>query len=163
MMLFLRWLALPIMLLAVGFFGGWRVDEWRRGAAETKAVERVVRVVQTQGAVNETVATKQQAEQDRVVYVTRTLTKEIPIYVPAEADHHCVINNGFRVLHDAAAADVLAIPLGSDEPADANSGISLSAVADTVVNNYSIANQCRTQVENWIDWYNAQKAAFNHK
>lgn len=163
MSLLLRWLVLPVFLLTVGFACGWRIDEWRHGAAETKGVQRIVRVVHAQGAINEAVATKQQAEHDRVVYVTRTLTKEIPIYVPAEADHHCVINNGFRVLHDAAAAGVLAIPLGSDEPADADSGVSLSAVADTIVNNYSIANECRAQVANWVDWYNAQKSAFNHK
>jgi len=36
----------------------------------------------------------------------------------------------------------------------------LSQVLDVVTDNYSQYHECRSKVENWIDWYNQQQKIF---
>ena len=59
-----------------------------------------------------------------------TIIKEVPVYVPVQADAACTINRGFVRLHDAAAAGELPEPARDADAAAA--GIALSAVAGTV-------------------------------
>jgi hypothetical protein len=76
---------------------------------------------------------------DRVqtVYVKgRTITKEIPVYVTPEADAACVIPAGFVRIHDAAAANTAPEPPAGDPDAPAP-GVTLSAIAETVADNYT--------------------------
>ncbi|MGD7175754.1 hypothetical protein ACQCR1_26705, partial [Ralstonia pseudosolanacearum] len=65
-----------------------------------------------------------------------TIIKEIPRYVPIQADASCVVPRGFVRLHDAAAADAVPDPGAGDADA-APSGVALSAVAGTVADNYT--------------------------
>lgn len=76
---------------------------------------------------------------DRVqtVYVKgRTITKEIPVYVTPEADAACVVPAGFVRIHDAAAANTAPEPTTGDPDAPA-AGVTLSAIAETVADNYT--------------------------
>jgi hypothetical protein len=36
----------------------------------------------------------------------------------------------------------------------------LSSAVDTVVNNYGLYQDCKNQVDDWIDWYNTQKTIY---
>ena len=157
-MLALR-LILAMTLAGGGFLAGWRVHDWRDGAAQTRAVARTIHVVQAQAAVAQAAAVHLQAAQDRVRTVVRTITREVPTYVTIQADAGCTVPAGFRMLHDAAAAGV---PPASDAPggaADAPSGISLSAVAQTVTSNYGICHETAERLKGWQAWWAGVAAA----
>ncbi len=151
-MLALR-LILALTLAGGGFLAGWRVHDWQDGAAATKAATHTVAVVQTQVAVAQRVAVRQQAAQDRVRLVTKTITREVPAYVTLNADAGCTVPAGFRLLHDAAAAGVPAAAEPAGQSADAPSGVSLSAVADTVTTNYGICHETAERLKGWQDWW----------
>lgn len=85
---------------------------------------------------------------DRVQVVRErgaTIVKEVPVYVTANADAACTVPAGFVHLHDAAASgDPLAGIAGDpDAPAD---GVTLSVVAETVADNYTIHHATVAQV-----------------
>ena len=82
---------------------------------------------------------------DRVKIVRQageTIIKEVPVYVPAQADAACVVPRGFVRLHDAAAQGVVPQPAGDSDAAPA--GVALSAVAGAVAENYTA---CRANAE----------------
>jgi hypothetical protein len=157
-MLTLR-LILAVALAGGGFFAGWRVHDWRDGAEAAKAERYVVQVVQKQAAATQAVAVRQRAAQDRVRVVTRTITREIPVYVTTKANAGCVVPDGFRLLHDAAAAGVPPAAEPAGESADAPSGVALSAVADTVTQNYGICHETAERLKGWQDWWAEASAA----
>lgn len=85
-----------------------------------------------------------------------TLTKEIPVYVTAQADAACPVPVGFVRVHDAAAANELLGPAGI---ADAQpSGLALSAVAGTVVDNYATCHAAIEQLKALQGWVRANQA-----
>ena len=73
-----------------------------------------------------------------------TIVKEVPVYVPVQADAACSINRGFVRLHDATAAGDLPESAGSADAAPA--GIALSAVAATVSDNYQRCHENAEQL-----------------
>ena len=91
---------------------------------------------------------------DRVKIVRQageTIIKEVPVYVPAQADAACVVPRGFVRLHDAAAQGVVPEPAGNSDAAPA--GIALSAVAGTVAENYTACRENAEQLialQSWI-------------
>lgn len=155
-----KFFVLPVLCLAAGFTAGWKVHDWRDASAEVTSVKRVVRVVQRQGTVNQAVAVDQQAVQDRIRTVTKTIIEKVPIYVTAKADAHCVVPTGFVRMHDAAALGLPPVPVGDGRSIDGPSGLELSTVADTVVANYGACNGFREQLIGWQAWYRGQQAAF---
>lgn len=79
-----------------------------------------------------------------------TIIKEIPVYVPVEANAACSINRGFVRLHDAAAAGELPEPA---RDADATAaGIALSAVAGTLAANYQTCHETAEQLKALQEW-----------
>jgi hypothetical protein len=73
-----------------------------------------------------------------------TIIKEVPGYVPVQADAACTINRGFVRLHDAAAAGELPEPARDADAASA--GIALSAVAGTIADNYQTCHENAEQL-----------------
>ncbi|MEA9575667.1 hypothetical protein [Xanthomonas campestris] len=91
---------------------------------------------------------------DRVQIVREagaTITREIPIYVTQKADAACAIPAGFVRLHDAAATGQPAGPSTGDPDAPA-AGITLSAIAGTVADNYTSCHATATQLSALQDW-----------
>lgn len=80
----------------------------------------------------------------------QTIVKEVPVYVPVEADAACSVNRGFVRLHDAAAAGDLPEP-ASDADAAA-SGVALSAVAETFADNYQTCHENAEQLRALQGW-----------
>jgi len=130
-----------------GFAAGWRVHDWRDGAAATGAAKAVVAVVSRRAALSQSVAVAAQAVQDHVRTVTRTLIQEVPTYVAPSTDARFALPVGFVRMHDAAAAglDLPPAPQGPREPDDAASGLAVSAAARVIVGNYGAchADQAR--------------------
>jgi hypothetical protein len=96
-------------------------------------------------------------DQVRVVHERgATLTKEIPVYVTAQADAACSVPVGFVRVHDAAASNDLP---GPADAADAQpSGLALSAVAGTVVDNYATCHAAVEQLKALQAWVRANQA-----
>ena len=92
--------------------------------------------------------------------IIKTIVREVPKYVTADADSRCVVNNGFVWLYDTA---LQAGPISGSGPADvdAPSGIALSAVAGVAAENNA---ECRARGEVitlWQDWYKRNKALYD--
>ena len=79
-----------------------------------------------------------------------TIIKEVPVYVPAQADAACTVNRGFVRLHDAAAAGELPTPAGDSDAAAA--GIAPSAVAGTLAANYQTCHENAEQLRALQEW-----------
>ena len=105
----------------------------------------------------------QVTEQVRTEYITKiekvrvkgdTIIKEIPKYVPRETSNKCNINNGFVILHNAAANNTLPEATGGiDEEAK---GVGLDTVAEVTAENYKRYYETVTQLESLQEWVNKQ-------
>jgi len=151
-----------LMLLFLVFFGGLYVGDKRVRRlwdADKLAQEAALQAAQRRAAEVTTRVVTQYVDRVQVVQAkARTITKEVPIYVPPKADAACVVPVGFVRLHNAAVNQV---PLpGTPSPADgAPSGVALSTVADTIVGNYGSYAAVVEQLKAWQAWAREQKAA----
>lgn len=144
----------PYRLLAFSALGVALVGfGWIKGASHVQAQWDAAVQQQTLQAA---VARERQAQTtvkvvtqyvDRVQVVREkgdTIIKEVPVYVPVQADAACTINRGFVRLHDAAAAGDLPEPArGVDATA---AGLALSTVAGTVAANYQTCHENAEQL-----------------
>lgn len=148
-----RLLALAVLGVALVGFG------WIKGASHVQAQWDAV--VQQQTLQAATVRQRQAEAAVKIVtqYVDRvrivrekgdTIIKEVPVYVPVQADAACTINRGFVRLHDAAAAGELPEPARDADAASA--GIALSAVAGTLTANYQTCHENAEQLRALQEW-----------
>ena len=139
---------------------------WIKGASHVKAQWDTA--IQQQAL--QAVATRERQAQATVKVVTEyvdrvrivrekgdTIIKEVPVYVPVQADAACSINRGFLRLHDAAAAGELPEPARDADAASA--GIALSAVAGTVAANYQTCHENAEQLRVLQTWIREMKIA----
>ena len=158
-----RWLAL--VLLAAALFGfGWikgaghAQTQW--DAAVQKQALQAAAVGERQAQATVKVVT-QYVDRVRVVREKGdTIIKEVPVYVPVQADAACTINRGFVRLHDAAAAGEL--PETARDADAAPAGLALSAVAGTVAANYQTCHENAEQLralQAWISEVRAEEQA----
>ena len=148
-----RCLALILLAAALIGFG------WIKGAGHVQAQWDAAVQQQTL----QVASTRERQAQATVKVVTRyvdrvrvvrekgdTIIKEVPVYVPAQADAACTVNRGFVRLHDAAAAGELPEPATDADAAAA--GIALSTVAGTVVANYQTCHETAEQLRALQEW-----------
>lgn len=149
-------------LLAIALLGSlWlyhTITSRRIDDADTRAIAAEAQARDLAGEL----ATKKTSERVVTQYVDRvqivhekgqTIVQKVPVYVPASADAACIVPAGFVRLHDAAAQSVLPGPAG---PADAQtSGLALSTVAGTVVDNYTTCHAIAEQLTALQDWVHA--------
>ena len=155
-----RLLALAALGLALVGFG------WVKGAGHVQAQWDAA--VQQQ-ALQATAVREEQAQAtveviteyvDRVRVVREkgdTIIKEVPVYVPVQADAACTINRGFVRLHDAAAAGALPEPARDADAAAAD--IALSTVAATVATNYQTCHETAEQLRALQTWVREMASA----
>ena len=152
--------ALALALLLSSLYGVHRFNEWReaRSLAHYKA-ENIALQAQVSGLK---VALKREKASERVVvkYVdrlqvvagrTKTIIKEVPVYVPADSAD---LPAGFRVLHDAAATGELPDPARIADAAP----VAAQDAAATVIDNYGACHANAEQVTALQDWIRAQQA-----
>ena len=136
--------------LGLGWVAGSRHVQAR---CDSAAAEQRLAVAEAQTRQAE--ATVQVVTQyvDRVQVVREkgdTILKEVPVYVPIQADAACTIHRGFVSLHDAAAAGELPHATGDpDAPAE---GLTLSAVTGTIASNYQSCHENAEQLKALQDW-----------
>ena len=148
-----RLLALTALGVALIGFG------WIKGASHVQA--RWDAAIQQQALQTAAIRERQAKATVKVVtqYVDRvrivrekveTIIKEVPVYVPVQADAACTINRGFVRLHDAVAAGALPEPARDTDAAAAD--IALSAVAGTVATNYQTCHETAEQLRALQTW-----------
>lgn len=142
---------LILMLVLMCVIGGYvLVQETRVHGAEKRAAQASGQSARLQAELEESRLNVRVVTEyvDRVQIVRErgaTITREIPVYVTAQADARCDVPVGFVRVHDAAAEGVpLGQPTGDpDAPAP---GVTLSAVAGTVTDNYGACHENTAQV-----------------
>lgn len=153
----LTWVALAAALVGAGWFKGAGHVQHQWDAAVAEQARQVAKVEKQQAEATVQVVTRYI---DRVKVIREkgdAIIKEVPVYVPSEADAVCTIHRGFVRLHDAAASNV--IPRAA-EPADARpAGIALSAVATTLADNYQRCHENAEQLIALQDWVRQMQAA----
>ena len=151
--------ALLALLVAAGG-AAWLTDQYKD--AKKRAAEAQETVASLRAQLDNTdagvVTVTQYVDRVRTIEVKgETIVKEIPRYVPAQADAACAIPGGFVRLHDAAATgDQLGAGPGDTDAAP--SGVALSAVAETVAGNYTACHANAAQLSALQDLLRAQGA-----
>lgn len=148
------WVAIAIaasLLYMLGFVNGASGEQAKASQLEQAQLRQAFEQGQALGVIRDRVVTQYV---DRIVTVYKrgaTITKEIPVYVSKAADAACVVPVGFVRVHDAGAAN-LPIAGGAGSANDAPSGVALSAVVDTVVDNYTDCHANAEQLKALQKW-----------
>ncbi|CAJ0709321.1 hypothetical protein LMG19089_04950 [Ralstonia edaphis] len=128
-----------VALLVLCTLSIWATTRYHNAMSRAERAETAAHELRTQltNAQSATVTVTQYVDRERVIRLKgETIVKEVPRYVPIQADAACVVPRGFVRLHDAAAAGAVPAPDTGDADAAA-SGVALSAVAGTVAGNYT--------------------------
>ena len=129
---------LALLAIAAGL-AWWATASYNAAVQRADQAETTAATLRTQldNAKAATVTVTQYVDRERVIRLKGdTIIKEVPRYVPVQADAACVVPRGFVRLHDAAAAGTVPNPDTRDADA-APSGVALSTVAGTVAANYT--------------------------
>ena len=117
------------------------------------AVERgkvIVKQLETDAKKINTVIDTQWKDRTEYIYVKGdTITKEIPIYIPASTPD---LPSGFRVLHDAAVDSE--VPTASSSIGAAPVGV--AEATETIIGNYTTCHLIKEEVVAWRQWYQEQ-------
>ena len=148
--------AAAILALSLWWFGQ---HEFNNGylAAQEEAAGAARPIIVKQGEITHDVVTKYVtvAAETKAKIVYRI--KEVPIHVTEKADAACVVPLGFvRVFNDAAHGPVPGPAAGTD---DAASGVALSEVAKTSVQNAGEYDLISEQLKALQEWVRKQQAA----
>lgn len=138
------------LLYALGYVNGASAELDRVQVLENEQLRSAFEQGQALGVVRDRVVTEYVDRIQVVKEVGRTIIKEVPVYVSAEADRACTVPVGFVRLHDAAAAGVR--PPDPAGAADARpAGVALSAVTETVAGNYTACNANAEQLNSVLE------------
>lgn len=116
--------------------------------AAAKAVAKAQTKQDAKDDATDKIAIADVAEQQKIVYRTKTITKEVPVYVTEKTDAVFAVPCGFVRLHDAAARGI--DPSQVENPAGKSDGdtceFTTSQVASAIVDNYGTALGWRQQL-----------------
>lgn len=142
------WAALAViagLIFSIGWLNGASHEQANQKAQDEARLRAAFEQGQELGTVRDKVVTEYVERVKVVEKAGKTIIKEIPVYVTAEADRACTVPAGFVRVHDAAATgEPLPGPAGAADAAPA--GIALSTVAGTVVDNYTSCRAIREQL-----------------
>lgn len=142
-------------ILLVAFLAGWLTRDQQAtlemladeaGRAKAAQIE-----LQRQQAVADKVVTELQAKLRTRAAVHENNKPKVAFYVPPQIDSGCSVNNGFVWMLEAARRGVPlpANPPGLSSPA---AGVTLSAVADTVADNYDRCGAIVDRYNKLLEW-----------
>ena len=129
--------------------------------AETQAVKAADTNRAAQDAVTLASALSEAQAQEKVVTITQTVTKEIPAHVPPAVDATVCVPFGLIRLLDASALqadpDSLSLPTGQSD--GSCSPVKASALAQSVIDNYGVAQANAEQLTALQAWVLADQKA----
>lgn len=115
-------------------------------------------VVVQQALVSRDAGVAEAKAQETIRYIYRDAKEKVQTYVPPAADAACTVPVGFVRLHDAGARSMSPVPLAPGESYDAPSGLKLSAVVTTILDNYGAANANAEQLSVLQEWVRREAA-----
>jgi hypothetical protein len=150
--------AWSVLLSAGSYQSGKKQCTLEYNANQKKQLETVIdkRVVNENASNQDVKTTIERVEVVR--WKTRDVVKRVPVYVSGVADNGCVVPVGFVRLHDLSASGE-GLPDNPDATGqlyDQASGVELSTVASTVVENYGTCREEMTRFEGlqgWVEKY----------
>jgi hypothetical protein len=157
---FERTFRLNVLFIHIEGLGAQLADLKAKDAAALKAAQAHVATVQAaQTKATAAVMATYAPAVAAIAANASALTKEIPAYVTPKDDARCVINTGaVRLLHDAASG-LPALPDAASSTDDAPSGVALSKLVGTDVDNDEAAAANAEQLAALQAWVRAQQAA----
>lgn len=150
------------IVLIIGLYGGYEFRDNQAEAEKAAAVIKAVKFANDNAEISraEDIALIKAQQKTQIVY--KTITKEVPKYVPViqKNDSECNLSVGTVRLLNSAARDELPETAAIDDPADTGpSHITEAAFIDhgfDIINRYNVAkNQCNAIFE----WYQKQQLA----
>lgn len=152
---------LALIAIAATYHVGRRAGVSAERAAQTERAAKGLKIAAAAAgkgaAITQDVRRDLDAKNVKIRWRTKTLKEEVPVYVPFEVDRAFSVPVGFVRLHDAAALGAT-LPAAASGPVDAPSGVALSAVAGTIVDNYGACHVLEAEALAWRDWYSRQAA-----
>jgi hypothetical protein len=147
-----------VLLIGVYFMGAVKNEaHWLAKVEEMK--QEIAKKEEQSKEVTTQVVTKYVDRVKIVKEISDVQIQTIPTLISKDSDDKCVVPVGFGVLHDAAAKNE--VPDTSGTTNDTASGIKLSEVAETVVENYGICTQNSEQLKSLQEWIRAQQKIYN--
>lgn len=131
--------AILALLAAAAGLAWWATDSYNAAVQRADQADTTAAALRKQldNANVATVTVTQYVDRERVIRLKGdTIIKEVPRYVPVQADAACVVPRGFVRLHDVAATGTVPNPDTGDADV-APAGVALSTVAGTVAANYT--------------------------
>lgn len=151
-------IALVCLAVALGLrHSGVMAERHTWEARMKEAAQHARQVEETGRGISAVLRAANDGENLRIEYRTKTLIERIPQYVPTPVDCPTVPSGFVSVFNAAATGSEL--PASPSGPVEADSGVTLAAVAETSAYNFGIAQQLRARVLAWETWYPLQKAA----
>lgn len=123
-------------------------------AAEKEHVETVLDTREKNENESNQAAASTIKEVEVIRWRTKETIREVPVYVSGVGDAGCVVTAGFVRLHDlsASGAGREDDPDPASQLYDAPSGVALSAVGETLAENYGTCREEMTRFEGLQDW-----------
>jgi hypothetical protein len=148
--------AIALACLLAGSLATWRVMSWRQQAQITQAAIRTVKVIEWRDRISDAVATKFEPVRAKIIQDTNKRLSEVETHVTAKSDSVCPVPVGFvRLFNDSTHGPVPGAASGAD---DAASGVELSDVAKTTVQNNGQYDSVAAQLSALQDWVRQQQA-----
>lgn len=160
------WMIVAAMVALLASFGagvysghhyGWLQEQ---AVVATAAKETLAQTV-AQDTATQAIAATAAVAQDKIRVITRTITKEVPVYVTAKADSACVVPRGFVRVFNGAAAGVAPVPDPAGQSDDAPAGVGLAAVADATAGNFGTCRATAQTLSDLQAWVRAMQARWN--
>ena len=129
---------------AIGAASGYKIRDWQAIEAESKRQDEIKVVYRDRIQTVTKLGERVEVQVDKVRIQTRTLIKEVPIYVTKEAESRCIVPNGFVSLYNSSARG--ANPPAPSEFDEEASRIGLASVLSTSVQNNGTCREWKEQV-----------------
>jgi hypothetical protein len=151
----------PFSLPAIHFKDGPYAALGALQSAEKAAAVRSHLVVVRQAQASAQIDAHDAAAQTVIQTQTKTILKEIPIYVTPQIDARFALANAFVRVHDAAAGglDVSAVPSAAGAADDSPSLVTPSHAAAVIALNYGDCRADAQQLSDLEDWARQMQAA----
>lgn len=136
---------------AMGLYKQHEIDGLAVAAAHQEAVvkELARRQVKSQVELSDRTGAAEAVAQVQIETRTRTIIKEVPVYVTASQDASSCVSYGLVLVLDAAAQglDPSQLDLAPGQSADACAPVKASDLARSVAENYGVARQNAQQLD----------------
>lgn len=150
------------LAFTLGFSSSWYLKNLQASKQELKVVERVVTVERKSAEVSAKVDQKHTEAVAKVRTITKTILKEVPVYVTQKVDANCTIPVGFVSVFNASAnGEVPPAPGTVNE--SAASEVVLSEVATAAVENHGSYHEVAQQLRDLQSWIRQQGEVYGAK